>query len=112
MIHDKRIFRIGKVDSAEELAEKLTQYSWCLCNGFEYKGLFFLNDAFSEDGAAEFAVFRGKQQIESITFSWCSEEKALDYINKLVSGELGDSYGEYDLNLDHPAGSFSCHHCA
>ncbi len=57
----------------------------------------FLNDATSEDGAAEFAVIRGgldakeHRQIESITVSWCSEEEALALIRAVLNGEMDTS---------------------
>lgn len=86
MIHTKRVFCVATVATAEELAEKLTQHSWTLCTGFEYAGLLFLNDSFSEDGAAEFAVVRDGRQVESITFSWCTEAKALKHINEAAAG--------------------------
>ncbi len=34
MLHSKRIWSIATVDSAEWLAEQLTQFTWCGCNGF------------------------------------------------------------------------------
>jgi len=83
MMHKKRTFSVAPVETAEELADKLTQYSWCLCNGFKLGELIFLNDSISENGAQEFGVVYQGKQIESITFGWCTTEKALEYIKEM-----------------------------
>lgn len=92
-MHKKRRWFVGPVDSAETLAEKLTQHSWTLCTGFELLGYLFLNDATSEDGAQEYAIVRRPAepgqpwiQVESITFSWCTGQEALMYIRNAVQG--------------------------
>ena len=88
MMHSNRIWQVTPVDSAEELANRLTNQSWTLCTGFKLRGFLFLNDATCEDGAQEYAVVekrhndnRDYRQVESITFSWCTEVDALGYIN-------------------------------
>lgn len=58
MVHKTRRWMITEVATLEELAPKLREHSWCLCSGFRYKDLLFLNDAFSPDGAQEYAVVR------------------------------------------------------
>jgi hypothetical protein len=88
MMNKNRRFSIADRYSLTELAEKLTTMSWCLCNGFLAEGLLLLNDAFSEDGAQEFAVFRCPfslaeleaeprtlDQLESLTCSWMTEDR-------------------------------------
>ncbi len=100
MMHRTRRFGVGAVSSPEELARKLTQSTWTLCTGFYVEGhpeYLFLNDATSEDGAAEFGVIRGgldateRTQIESITFSWCDLEKAAALIRQALAGEMDHS---------------------
>lgn len=77
MIHDKRKYKIIEIedDGVGALADKLANYSWCLCTGFRWKSLLILNDAFSEDGAQEYAVIRGTEQIDSLTISWMTAER-------------------------------------
>jgi hypothetical protein len=110
MIHDKRGFYITDVSTPEALAEKLTKHSWTLCTGFRFKGYLFLNDSFSEDGAAEYAVVRESDGVgvESITFGWCSEADALRYINQIIDGP-NTEYKVVNVRK-HPQGS--CHLCA
>lgn len=110
MIHSNRPFSITDMDTAEGLAEKLTKHSWTLCTGFRFKGFLFLNDSFSEDGSAEFAVVRESDgvQVESITFGWCTEAEAVGYINEVVAGSAVE--GRAVAVKRHPAGS--CHLCA
>lgn len=118
MIHHKRRYRIGTKFNGEEirtpkkLAHVLTQYSWCLCNAFQLDHLIFFNDAFSEDGAQEFAVFdvNTKRQIESLTVSWMTEEKLEETIKKMLLGGYGEGWEADFPHHPHPEGS--CHHCA
>jgi len=100
MFHDDRTWRVIEVESAEELAHLLTETTQTLCSAFTVTGhpdYFFLNDAASEDGAAEFGVVRGglaattRRQLESITFSWCTYEKALTYIREALEGRYDDT---------------------
>jgi len=93
MIHHRRRFNVADIDTAATLAQILTRGTQCLCSGFRVAGYLFLNDSFSEDGAQEYAVFRvasdgQHEQIESITFGWCNYAQTLDYIERIVRGEL------------------------
>lgn len=93
MIHGKRHFQVMDVDNTLDLAEKLTQQTWTLCTGFRLKGYLFLNDAFSEDGAQEYAVYRESdmRQIESVTFSWASMTEGQRIIAGIVAGIYDDA---------------------
>jgi hypothetical protein len=103
MFHKNRLWSVGPVATPEELAEKLTGHTWCLCTGFYVEGhenYLFLNDATHEDGAGEWAVVKAKvgdrqgTQIESITFSWIDRPgEALDIVNRVLSG--GFESGEH-----------------
>jgi len=92
MIHYQRNYKVKKYLTADDLAEALTEYSWTVSSGFEYEGLLFFNDAFGEDGAQEYAVYRDGKQIESITFSWCDYDRAKEIILELVAGGGMDDY--------------------
>lgn len=100
MMHRIRRFGVGPVASADELARKLTQSTWTLCTGFYVLGheeILFLNDSTHEDGAGEWAVCRGRigspdfTQLESITFSWCTVDAALAYVNQAITGQMDHS---------------------
>lgn len=98
MIHKARAFHIVEMPSAEELAKKLTDFTWTLCTGFKHGGRLFLNDAFTEDGAQEYAIVKDGVQIEGITFSWCTYEKALAYIHKIDAGEFDhEHYDRFEV---------------
>lgn len=89
MLHKKRTWTITEIATLEELAEKLTAHTWTGCTGFRLGHVLFLNNSTSADGAQEYAVLYQEinqefYQIESITFSWCTKEKALEYINDCV----------------------------
>lgn len=88
MVHKNRVWCVEEVQSAEELAQKLVGYTWTLCTGFRYSGYLFLNDSFSESGAQEYGIIneRTGRQVESITVSWCSYERLLGLIHRVVSG--------------------------
>jgi len=115
MIHSSRRFFVADVSTANELAKKLTDMTWTGCTGFrlrdDKRALLFLNDSFSGDGAQEYAVFdeATAQQIESITFSWCTEQRALEHITNLLAGG-GVPFGSAGLpSLEHRG---PCRHCA
>ena len=107
---------VANVESPDELAEKLTAHTWTLCTGFRLRHpnrtLLFLNDATHEDGAGEYAaLLEDGQQIESITFSWCTFDEALQRIQDLVAGGGLHELGRFDLVLDEASNHKSCRHC-
>ena len=91
MLHKKRIWSLTQIDSAEELAIKLFQVTWTGCQAFLLNQFIFANDSTSADGAQEYAVLRPSssseclEQIESITFSWCSESRSLELIRFILT---------------------------
>jgi hypothetical protein len=110
------------VATAEDLAHKLTERTWTLCSGFSVEGhpeYLFLNDATHEDGAAEYSIVRriGSAeyvQIESITFSWCSWQEALRYVQQALAGDMdGNDFARpVTVHLEAPEQHGRCHHCA
>jgi hypothetical protein len=99
-MHPRRVFSVAPVDTAEALAERLTEHTWCACTGFAFAGMLFLNDSFGGDSAQEYAVVKDGRQVESITFSWCTEARALELITQLVSGALTGDYGPVSPRID------------
>ena len=115
MFHSKRTWGPPqKVDSQDELAELLTDHTWTLCSAFEHRGYVYLNDSLSEDGAQEYAVLKrlgeGFRQVESITFGWCTKEKALGYIEEVTAGKYDAEGGPVSPRLDE-ASDHSCDLC-
>ena len=93
MYHEDRRWCVQPINSAAELAEKLLDYSWCGCCGFELEGFLWLNDATSPDAAQEYAVVKRPnhdskefRQVESITVSWCNRQQLLAYIRQFSGG--------------------------
>lgn len=106
MIHTRRRYSISDAASAEELARDLAEMSWTLCTGFRLGPWLLLNDAFSEDGAQEYAVIREEtlEQVESITVSWMNEERLLAFLEGLLAGTEGVSMGRLErLRLEDPS---------
>lgn len=104
MFHKNRAWCVSEVEDSDTLASMLSQQTWVLCAGFfitSHPEYLFLNDATSEDGAGEYGIIKGgfdalqHNQIESITFSWCSVLKAQKYIEEILSGA-------YDEHVFHP----------
>lgn len=110
MFEKNRIYGIAEVQSAAELAEKLTEHTWTLCTGFRLGELLFVNDSTCEDGAAEFAVFRKERKIESVTFGWMTQQQAIDTILDLAAGG-GIDLGVIPLLLEDARGH-RCGSCA
>lgn len=117
MIHEKRRFKVEPAESARELAEQLATRTFCGCQGFEYRGVLFLNDSFSADGAQEYAVLvpvarDSYEQVESITFSWCSVPTAERYILEAARGDYKRIAGPLALSLQTPDEHGVCSLCA
>lgn len=111
-MHKERKYTVVRIETAEELAHKLTQYTWCGCNGFLFEDMAFLNDSTCADGAQEYAIFRNGVQIESITFGWCTEGLALEFINQLAKGNIGVDMGDTLPLIQSPEEHGQCHLCA
>lgn len=101
MMHTNRVWCVVAIATAEELADKLTQGTWCCCSGFELDGYLWLNDATCEDGGQEYTVIRKPtetdptyRQVESITASWCSPAQLLRYIHDVHSGTAAIEYDD------------------
>jgi hypothetical protein len=119
MVHDKRVFRVKHYDESQldELAQKIRGTTWTLCTGFEFGGVMFLNDSFSEDGAQEYAAIIPDKtnpqvgiQVESITFGWVREvAQAAQYIRDCVHYvdhmEEAPVQKAVALHIEHPEGS-------
>ena len=124
MFHDHRVWRVIEVESAEQLAHLLTETTQTLCSAFAVAGhpdYLFLNDATSEDSAAEFGLVHGglgaaaRRQLESITFSWCTYERALSLIRDSLAGRFDDERfcrGDLDLHVQSGEGHGRCTFCA
>ena len=104
MLFSNRHWSVINEESPESLAEKLTQYSWCCCNGFRLEDYLFLNYSTCPDGAQEFGVIYEPtmQQVESITFSWCSKDEALRYIKETLAGECEPYTDPLNLTVQKP----------
>jgi len=120
MLHRNRVWCVTPADSTASLARQLTETTWCNCTGFELDGYWFLNDSTGPDGAQECAVVKidgchGRPvQIESITFGWCTEIKALEHIQATLEGryDASDFSHEVAPTIETPDQHGRCHHCA
>jgi len=108
MMNQKDEYNVGTCQTFEELADKLLNYGWTLCTGFEYGGYLFLNDATSEDGAQEYAVIKDGFQIESWTCSWMTPDSLLECFKELPES---DWRIKVDVKLDR-SGKHRCAFCA
>ena len=94
MMHTRRLWGFVWAESIEDLCDILTSKVMTCCAAFklEHGGrrFLFLNDAKSEDGAQEYAILRLDRnawlQIESVTFSWCTKEKAVRIVTEILEG--------------------------
>lgn len=122
MMHSRRRWCLGEVESAEALATMLVERTWTLCSGFFVKGhpeYLFLNDATHEDGALEIAIVKDQKdgthlQVESVTFSWCTEASALQHIQDALAGkdDNNDFARPVKPVIDKPDLHGHCHLCA
>lgn len=119
MLHRNRIWNLIEIGSRPELAHKLSQFTWPECQAMSLQGYVFANDSTSPDGAQEYAILKphadGEMlvQIESITFSWCTEERALELITQVCSGQFDEfehvCVGRHSFQT--PVEHGLCRHC-
>ena len=94
MLHSNRSWSLQTIDTRERLAYKLARLTWTSCQAFQVQGYIFANDSTGPYGAQEYAVLRPIPdelklvQIETITFSWCSEITALELIVQACVGNF------------------------
>ena len=123
MLYTYRIWSVSEVESAEELARMLTEMSWGCCHAFCIKGhsnYVWVNDSTAPDRLQEYAVLKLNNpdgeimQIESITFSWCDEQQALQFINGTLAGKDDNNFfaGEVRATLQTSTKHDRCPHCA
>lgn len=120
MMHSTRVWCVSPIESAEELARKLTETTWCCCTGFQLGDYVWLNDASGPDGAQEYGVVHRQKpdgpfrQIESVTISWCSPERVLELIERTLRGEFDHSDFAHEVSpvLQTAEEHGRCPHCA
>lgn len=102
MLHKHRIWHVQDIADPNKLAELLTRHTWTCCTGFRYSGYLYLNDSCSEDSAQEYAIIKEEtgQQVESITFSWCSLEEAGKYIRQISAGYYDQDADAWKTSID------------
>ena len=96
MMFEKRRWCLSPVADEDTLARMLTGRTHTLCSAFSVAGredYVFLNDATSEDGAGEWAALKRLPdgsflQVESITFSWMTEDQARTIIGDVLAGRF------------------------
>lgn len=107
-MHD-RDWNIKTYTDLDELCrEACRDITWTLCTGFRWQNVTLLNDSFSEDSIAEFAlvidiVVDGEQaksgtQLDSITVSWCKPVRLAEIIRETLAdlanrADRGQTYG-------------------
>lgn len=122
-MHKHRTWVVSHIATPEELADKLANYSWCGCQAFAIADYLLLNDATCADGAQEFAVVKripqgdgtfADRQIESITASWMSQDRILEFLCRMLTGEMDDVDWAFDvqLRIENPEEHGRCHLCA
>ena len=115
MFFKKRIWQVIKVNTPEELAEKLTNYTWTLCTGFKLGDYYFLNDSTSENGAQEYAVLKDTgEQIESITLAG-ELQRSIELYKQSYKGEYDNEAWNSGIDINTAGNSEQhgrCPYCA
>lgn len=120
MFHKNRVWCVTAVESAEDLALRLTETTWTCCTALALGDYLWLNDATSPDGGQEYAIIKragpnGKPlQVESITFSWCDNAEVLAHIERTLRGDddENDFAREVSPRLQALEEHGRCCHCA
>ena len=119
MFHKNREWTVVPVKDAGDLTERLTQHTWCCCNGFLLGEYLFLNDSTGPDGAQEYGVAKMTEgqfwpQIESLTVSWMDIARMLDIIRDILDGKYdGELLSQVEAcRVVTPELHGVCRHCA
>lgn len=123
MMHKHRAWVVTHLLRPEEVAHQLAEHTWCGCNAFGLGDYLLLNDSTGPDGAQEYAVVKripqgdgtfAHRQIESITASWMSEERILEFLCRMLAGEIDDVDWAFDVSphLENAEQHGRCHFCA
>jgi len=96
MIHKDRVFNIKTCSADEMIADFQHTRSWTLCSGWRVGDTLYLNDAFSEDGAQEYAVIRVTPdsttlQFDSVALGWMSANRIEAYIHETWNCDLASA---------------------
>lgn len=137
MIHRARAFNLTDA-TIDQIAQTLHARTQTLCTGFRVTGAersaegagracpaaaFILNDAFSEDGAQEYAVVRVLDRVspqtyrvvltESITVSWIDRAERVAELLRQAMAPGAPTYGvPFTLTVQIDAPYPHCGHCA
>lgn len=118
MLHPDRVWCLTQVDSCEDLASKLTEYSWTCCTAFALQNYLWLNDSPCAGELEEYAVVKRASPagpmlyIARVDFEWCSYQATFSTIRQTLRGKL-DSQRIAELvspHLEIPA-EHACSHC-
>lgn len=121
MLHTTRHFSVVTVGEHRRFLElgafvdSLVEMTWCPCNGFRVGPYLFLNDSTSPDGAQEYAIVHEAtgRQIESVTFSWMTAERARKSVWLILAGAFDQEHYDTVRNvIETPEQHGECRHCA
>ena len=66
MFHHDRVWCVTRVESAQDLARRLTESTWTCCTAFSLGGYLWLNDATSSDAGQEYSLYRSRHNDEAL----------------------------------------------
>ena len=98
MIHKSRHWCLHLAVTADDLTDKLTNFTWATCQAFELNDYLFLNDSAERTGTQTYAVLQRLPdgtltQIDTIELGWSTAARLLEQIHRVV-------LGEYDVSSD------------
>lgn len=122
-MHKHRTWVVSHFHEPEEVAHQLAEHTWCACKAFGLADYVLLNDSTGPDGAQEYAIVKripqgdgtfAYRQIESITASWMSEERIVEFLTRMIAGEIDDVEWAFDVTptLETKEQHGRCHLCA
>ena len=119
MFHHDRTWCVTPVESAKELARKLTTIVWTCCTAFELGGYLWLNDSTSPDVPSSPSLNARRRMVRCCRLSpshsgWCNQQQSLEYVQQTLRGEFDASEFAHEVHarLQTPQEHGRCHHCA
>lgn len=96
MLHQQRRWTVEVRDDLTELAGELAEMHYPLRHAFKTPaGTLWVNDSLGEGSLQEYAVLRPDgegafRQVESVTVSWCSQDRVEELLCRADSGTFDE----------------------
>jgi hypothetical protein len=93
MLHRDRRWCVHAAVDVDDLAEKLTNFTWATCQAFQLDDYLFLNDSTSRDDVQQYVILQqlsdgSYTEIETLAPGASTAARILEQLHRVVAGEF------------------------